>query len=113
MMHWSRREGAASSTPCPIGVVSEAVEVLASVEGVGATLENVLGMRADLPVIERSDAIRSRLAMLPVSFECHDQLCIAEHGHVRVVRADDDLARSEERRVGKDGVSTCRYRGSP
>src|SRR3546814_19580726 len=38
---------------------------------------------------------------------------IAEQGRISTISANvDDLDRSEERRVGKEGVSTCRSRGS-
>lgn len=37
-------------------------------------------MRPDPLVVERADAIRSRLAMWPMAFERHDQLLAAENG---------------------------------
>src|SRR3546814_19033826 len=48
--------------------------------------------------------------------ESRDDLAVGETPHLAGVRFDDGLAeadRSEERRVGKECVSTCRSRWSP
>src|SRR3546814_4135219 len=47
-----------------------------------------------------------RMALLALT---DDETTLVQHWTL----SEDDLARSEERRVGKEGVSTCRSRWSP
>src|SRR3546814_2400140 len=64
--------------------------------------------RAQLPLIEMLDVERETADRGPVA-TCVLQQCLGL-GYPDVLAAP---ARSEERRVGKECVSTCRYRWSP
>src|SRR5699024_7921731 len=65
--------------------------MLSGIEGVAATLENVLDIGPDRLVVKRADAIDSKLTVLAITFERNDQLCVAQHRDVSGVSTNDYL----------------------
>src|SRR3546814_15200919 len=75
----------------------------------GDTGENLIG-----PLERRLDAVVYRAKFVPTVFAARQ---FVNHGHITVngkrVNIPSYQVRSEERRVGKECVSTCRSRWSP
>src|SRR3546814_19387894 len=63
---------------------------------------------APLPLVDHGDAGRVVAAVFE-ALETFDE----DGNHIAIRDRADDAASSEDRRVGKECVSTCRYRWSP
>src|SRR3546814_15156486 len=77
------------------------------------TLQDQL-FRRDLPRLRNALALPISVALLKGrgNYVCHYHLERLS-GDARALKSRSEMGRSEERRVGKEGVSTCRYRWSP
>ncbi len=65
--------------------------MVAGVERCRAALKDVLCESTDGAVIQRPNSAVRRLAVSAIALENNDQLGVAEHRYVRVVRACNDL----------------------
>src|SRR3546814_658077 len=79
------------------------------------------GFRADLTAMRQDlDYLRALFVIGPDGFITHDtdypdtpRVSLADRSYFRQHRDNPGLSRSEERRIGKECVSTCRSRWSP
>src|SRR3546814_20564986 len=101
-----------SSDVCSSDLDPTNVSVLAAINHVERSGSGVFEQqRRGVPQIHHHDRIgNARFRDIDPGFR-HDQRMFA--GLLRVIRLEKDVTRSEERRYGKEGVSTCRYRWWP
>src|SRR3546814_11645105 len=95
------RMPAAQQIPGIMSEMQAAAETLQEI-GWGVSVFGSARIRPDSPYYALSEAIGTRLALAG--------LTVIAGGGPGIMEAANKGARSEERRVGKEGVSTCRSR---
>src|SRR3546814_19504823 len=88
----------------PVATLADGVRV----KHPGRLTQQLLGRLLDDIVIVREAELRETLVRLAL-----EEHVIAEGAGALALAAGRRVARSEERRGGKDGVSRCSYRGRP
>src|SRR3546814_5659531 len=94
-----------SSDVCSSDLLGAGVDLLAALDPLGFLARHIAFVEGDLAVRRHVDIDAPALAL-----RSSDELVARE---IFARRDDHDIARSEERRVGKECVSTCRSRWSP
>src|SRR3546814_15346870 len=98
-----------SSDVCSSDLVAELCGIKPAIAGPWKHLQTLTGGVDDIAVIVSAKCAGARIDDRTVV----GQREIAFAGHRHVERVAGRVDRSEERRVGEECVSTCRYRWSP